>query len=117
MLKQLLAGASTIALLLASSSYAGATPLAASDRATPPASSSENATHNSSKPASDRSDRPSSTKVCKSIPIARPSVGGTRERMEAIRRCHKARSQEQQTPTNSSTIKPNLAPQVPSPMQ
>jgi hypothetical protein len=116
MLKQLLASASTIALLLASSSYAGATALAASDRATPPpASGSKTATN--SKPASDRFARPSSIKACKSIPIPRPSVGGTRERIEAIRKCNKARSQEQQMLTNPSTTKPNLSPQVPSPMR
>lgn len=116
MLKQLLASASTIALLLASSSNAGVKALSASDRVTPPTPSSENATHNSGKPATERSDYPSSIKACKSIPIPRPSVGGTRERMEAIRKCNKARSQEQQTPINPSTTKPN-SPQAPSPMR
>lgn len=117
MLKQLLASASTIALLLASSSNVGAK-VSASDRVTSPTSSSENATHHSGKPASHHhSNYSSSIKACKSIPLPRPSVGGTRERMEAIQRCNKARSQEQQTPTNPSTTKLNLSPQVPSLMR
>lgn len=108
MLKQLLVSASTIALLLASSSNAGAKALSASNRVTPPAPSSEKfATNNSAKPATHHhSNDSNSTKACKSIPLPRPSVGGTRERMEAIERCNKARSQEQQTPNNPSTTKP-----------
>ncbi len=119
MLKQLLVSASILALLLPSSSNAGAKASLASDRVTPPAPSSEkSATNNSGKLASHHhSNYSSSTKACKSIPLPRPSVGGTRERIEAIRRCNKARSQEQQTPTNSSTTQPNLSPQVPSLMR
>ncbi len=96
MLKQLLASASTIALLLVSSSNAGATASSASDRVTSPASGSEKSTiNNAGKPASHHhSNYSSRTKACKSIPIPRPSVGGTRERIEAIRWCNTARSQE-----------------------
>lgn len=49
----------------------------------------------------------SNTKVCQSVPIARPAGGATRERLQAIKRCNEDRSRERQAPSTSSMTQPN----------
>ena len=48
-------------------------------------------------------DNSNVTKVCRSIPQASPTGGGTRERMAAIERCNKAQLREREA---ASTNKP-----------
>lgn len=53
--------------------------------------------------------------VCQSIPPTRPTGGGTRQRLQAIKRCNEAQSRGQQTPNTSPTEQPNPSSTVPSP--
>lgn len=104
MLKQLLTGGSILALLLAGSFNAQAKtqePMLQSQvqkapPTTPPPDSSPTSPSSGGSIISPNLSS-SSTRVCRAIPPARPSVGGTRERMELIYRCNKARLREQQT--------------------
>lgn len=53
--------------------------------------------------------------VCQSIPPARPTGGGTRERIETIKQCDRVQSRAQQTPNTSPLTQPNPPSEVPSP--
>ncbi|MBD2309343.1 hypothetical protein H6G17_28215 [Chroococcidiopsis sp. FACHB-1243] len=55
----------------------------------------------------------SNTGDCKSIPPARPTGGGTRERIAAIKKCDAARASEQQMPSTSPTEQPSSPSEVP----
>ena len=49
----------------------------------------------------------SKTEVCQSIPIAKPSGGATRQRLQAIKQCNEIQSRNQQTPSTLPTEQPN----------
>jgi hypothetical protein len=62
-------------------------------------------------------DNSSTTETCSSIPIAEPTGGATRQRLQAIKRCNEIQSRKQQTPSTSATEQPNpqsLEQQTPS---
>ena len=47
------------------------------------------------------------TEVCQSIPIAEPSGGATRQRLQAIKQCNEIQSRNQQMPSTSTLEQPN----------
>ena len=51
--------------------------------------------------------------ACQSIPPARPTGGGTRERIAAMKKCDAARASEQQMPSTSPTEQPSSPSEVP----
>lgn len=59
----------------------------------------------------------SKTEVCQSIPIAEPSGGATRQRLQALEQCNEIQSRNQQMPSTLPTEQPNsssLEQQMPS---
>lgn len=56
----------------------------------------------------------SNTQGCRSVPIARPSGGATRERIAALENCNYAASNEEQTPSTSQMTQPTSPSEEPS---
>jgi hypothetical protein len=62
-------------------------------------------------------DKSHTTETCSSIPIARPTGGATRERLQAIKRCNEIQARKQQTPSTSATEQSNPPTQISLPTQ